>query len=384
MSSGFLPADAARATLVGRLDLGEGPTPVVLRGGRIEDLSGHAPTVSELLNRLAPGAPPPAGRDLGTLDAQALRPAWSGGERRLLPPLDLQCIKAAGVTFATSVIERVIEERAGGDPVRAQSIRDDLAVRIGADLRAVRPGGQDAARLKAALQAQGLWSQYLEVAIGTDAEIFSKAPVLSAVGWGDWVGVRADSRWNNPEPEVVLVCDGAGRPRGATLGNDVNLRDLEGRSALLLGQAKDNNGSCAVGPFLRLFDASFTIDDVRNASVRLEIDGEDGFRLAETSEMARISRDPLELVRQAGGANHQYPDGFALFLGTMFAPVQDREAPGRGFTHRRGDIVRISYPQLGVLENRVGLCSEIPPWTFGLGALMYNLASRGLLREGRS
>ena len=384
MSGGFLPTDAAHATLVGRLDLGDGPTPVVLRGGRVEDQSGFAPTVSELLNRLPPGVPLPAGRDLGTLDAQALRPAWSGGGRRLLPPLDLQCIKAAGVTFAASVIERVIEEQARGDPARAQSIRDGLTTRIGADLRTVRPGGPDAERLKAALQPQGLWSQYLEVAIGPDAEIFSKAPVLSAVGWGDWVGVRADSRWNNPEPEVVLVCDGAGRPRGATLGNDVNLRDLEGRSALLLGQAKDNNGSCAVGPFLRLFDSRFTLDEVRNATVRLEIEGEDGFRLAETSEMARISRDPLELARQASGANHHYPDGFALFLGTMFAPVQDRGADGRGFTHRPGDIVRISCAELGVLENRVGLCSEIPPWTFGLGALMYNLASRGLLREARS
>jgi len=246
-------------------------------------------------------------------------------------------------------------------------------------LRSVRPGTEEAARLKAALVAEGMWSQYLEVAIGPDAEIFTKAPVLAAVGWGEFVGIRADSAWNNPEPEVVIVCDGAGRARGATLGNDVNLRDLEGRSALLLGKAKDNNASCAVGPFVRLFDEHFTLDDVRSAAVRLEIVGEEGFRLVESSDMGQISRDPLELVRQASGENHQYPDGFALFLGTMFAPIQDRGAAGQGFTHHLGDLVRISSPSLGVLENKVGLCGAIPPWTYGLGALMRNLAGRGLL-----
>ncbi|HVN42924.1 MAG TPA: fumarylacetoacetate hydrolase family protein [Steroidobacteraceae bacterium] len=378
--SGFLPVDAARATLLGRVDLGEGPTPVVLRGGRLEDLSAVAPTVADLLNSLAPGDPPPAGPDLGTFASQGFGPAWlAAGGRRLLAPLDLQCIKAAGVTFAASALERVIEEQARGDPARAQALRAALAARIGADLRSVRPGTEEAARLKAALVAEGMWSQYLEVAIGPDAEIFTKAPVLAAVGWGEFVGIRADSAWNNPEPEVVIVCDGAGRARGATLGNDVNLRDLEGRSALLLGKAKDNNASCAVGPFVRLFDEHFTLDDVRSAAVRLEIVGEEGFRLVESSDMGQISRDPLELVRQASGENHQYPDGFALFLGTMFAPIQDRGAAGQGFTHHLGDLVRISSPSLGVLENKVGLCGAIPPWTYGLGALMRNLAGRGLL-----
>jgi len=381
--SGFLPDDAARATLLGRLDLGAGPTPVLLRAGRLHDLSGLAPTVADLLNGLAPGEVP-AGRNLGPFAAAEFRPAWTGGARRLLPPIDLQCIKAAGVTFAASALERVIEEQARGDPARAQSIRAGLATRIGVDLRSVRPGTEEAARLKAALVADGQWSQYLEVAIGPDAEIFTKAPVLSAVGWGEFVGIRPDSAWNNPEPEVVIVCDGAGRPRGATLGNDVNLRDLEGRSALLLGKAKDNNGSCAMGPFIRLFDEHFTLDVVRRATVRLEIEGEDGFRLAESSEMSRISRDPLELIHQAAGEYHQYPDGFALFLGTMFAPIQDRSAPGKGFTHYLGDVVRIASPALGVLENKVGLSSVIPPWTVGIGALMRNLAARGLLNGERS
>ncbi|MGH8316338.1 MAG: fumarylacetoacetate hydrolase family protein, partial [Steroidobacterales bacterium] len=278
-----------------------------------------------------------------------------------------------------SALERVIEERARGDLAAAERIRRELAARIGSDLKSVRPGTAGAAKLKDALIADGLWSQYLEVAIGPDAEVFTKAPTLSSVGWGDYIGVRADSRWNNPEPEVVVVCDGHGRPRGATLGNDVNLRDFEGRSALLLGKAKDNNASAAIGPFVRLFDTAFTLDDVRAAEVRLEIRGADGFVLEGRSSMSLISRDPSELVSQTVGANHQYPDGFVLYLGTMFAPTQDREVKGLGFTHKVGDRVRVMTPTLGVLENEVAHSSEAPPWTFGVAALMRNLAGRGLL-----
>jgi fumarylacetoacetate (FAA) hydrolase family protein len=273
----------------------------------------------------------------------------------------------------------VIEERARGDAARAESLRKDLRDRVGADIRNVKPGSADAAKLKAVLIADGLWSQYLEVAIGPDAEVFTKAPPLSSVGWGEWVGVRADSAWNNPEPEVVLACDRAGRILGATLGNDVNLRDLEGRSALLLGKAKDNNASTALGPFIRLFDERFTLDDVRKAVVRLEITGEEGFRLQGQSSMSLISRDPADLVGQTLSKNHQYPDGFVLFLGTMFAPIEDRGAPGLGFTHKPGDIVRVSNERLGVLENKVTTCDEAPPWAFGMTDLMRNLAKRGLL-----
>ncbi|WP_293460736.1 fumarylacetoacetate hydrolase family protein, partial [Phenylobacterium sp.] len=265
-----------------------------------------------------------------------------------------------------------------GDAARAEAIRADLRDRVGADISSVTPGSPEAAKLKAALIADGLWSQYLEVAIGPDAEIFTKAPVLSAVGHGAQVGIRSDSAWNNPEPEVVLVCDRAGRAVGATLGNDVNLRDFEGRSALLLGKAKDNNASCALGPFIRLFDEGFTLEDVRRARIDLVIEGRDNYRLEGVSSMDQISRDPLELVRQAL-SEHQYPDGFALFLGTLFAPTQDRDVAGQGFTHKVGDVVRVSSPRLGTLENEVTTSKAAAPWSFGVGDLMRNLAGRGLL-----
>jgi fumarylacetoacetate (FAA) hydrolase family protein len=372
----MLPRDWREATLVGRVDLGEGPTPVVVHKGRVSDVSGEAATVSALLGGWT-GVP--YGHDLGEISDLGLRPSWSEQRLpRLLAPIDLQCVKAAGVTFAVSAVERVIEERARGDSSKAQVIRDALKERVGADLRSVEPGTPAAALLKSAMIADGLWSQYLEVAIGPDAEIFTKSPVLSSVGWGDMIGVRSDSDWNNPEPEVVIVCDSSGRARGAALGNDVNLRDFEGRSALLLGKAKDNNASCSIGPFIRVFDAGFTMDDVRGAVLDLDIVGRDNYRLEGRSTMAEISRDPLELVRQAM-SEHQYPDGFALFLGTLFAPTQDRDSPGRGFTHKEGDLVRVSTPKLGVLENRVTTSKSAPPWMFGIGALMQNLAGRGLL-----
>ncbi len=375
----YLPDDWRQANLVGRVQTEAGPTPVLVRSGRLLDMSATAPTTSELL--ALPELLSRSGRDLGPLEEFAFKPVWVDDAQaiRLLSPLDLHCVKASGVTFAASAIERVIEERAHGDASQAEAIRDGLRDRIGADLSAVRPGTPDAEGLKAALLAAGLWSQYLEVAIGPDAEIFTKAPTLSTVGWGDWVGVREDSAWNNPEPEIVLVCDRTGTPRGAALGNDVNLRDFEGRSALLLGKAKDNNASAAVGPFIRLFDEAFTMDDVRSAEVALEVQGDDNFHLRGASSMSLISRDPLDLVRQTIGPNHHYPDGFALYLGTMFAPIEDRGLSGQGFTHKLGDVVRVSTQRLGVLENKVTTCSTAPAWRFGLSDLMRNLASRNLL-----
>jgi fumarylacetoacetate (FAA) hydrolase family protein len=374
-----LPEDWPEAVLLGRLQMPDGPTPILVREGRVYDISRAAPTTSDFLNRWTPGADLPIGLDLGLVTELPWRRAWDdGASAPILAPLDLQAVKASGVTFAVSAVERVIEERAGGDAGRAQAIRETLRERVGADIRSVKPGSSEAAVLKQALIADGLWSQYLEVAIGPDAEIFTKAQPMSAVGWGAHVGVRSDSDWNSPEPEIVLACDRQGRILGAALGNDVNLRDFEGRSALLLGEAKDNNASCAIGPFIRLFDDGFTLDDVRGAVVGLRVEGEDGFRLSGASSMKEISRDPAELVAQAR-RHHQYPDGFVLFLGTMFAPVQDRDASGAGFTHKEGDLVRVFSPRLGVLENKVTACETAPPWTFGTGDLMRNLSGRGLL-----
>jgi fumarylacetoacetate (FAA) hydrolase family protein len=364
----MFPVDVANATLAGRLLLDEGPTPVLIRDGAVEDISRVVPTIADLMD-LADPASISGERLFGTDDLPS---------ERILAPVDLQAVKAAGVTFAISAIERVIEERARGDYRQAAAIRDKLEERIGGGIRSVVPGSEGAARLKDALIEESLWSQYLEVAIGPDAEIFTKTAPLASVGWGAEIGVRSDSTWNNPEPEVVLVVNSRGEIRGATLGNDVNLRDFEGRSALLLSKAKDNNASCAIGPFVRLFDEAFTLDDVRSAVVDLEIAGADGFRLQGQSRMSEISRDPEELVRQAQ-SEHHYPDGFVLFLGTLFAPTQDRDEQGRGFTHKIGDEVRISSPKLGTLTNVVTTSRDAPAWKFGTRALMRNLAERGLL-----
>ena len=372
----MLPEDWSSGLFVGRIETTVGPSPVLIRDGRVLDMAAIAPTVSGLLDR--DDLRSIAGNDLGRLGRLPLRAPGPDADFALLAPVDLQCIKAAGVTFATSVVERVIEERVRGDSRAAAAARAKLEERVGASLRSVVPGSAEAQALKSALIDEGLWSQYLEVAIGPDAEIFTKAPVLSAVGWGAQVGVRSDSSWNNPEPEVVLIVNARGKIVGATLGNDVNLRDFEGRSALLLGKAKDNNASCALGPFIRLFDRSFTPDDVRGATVSLSVEGPEGYRLTGHSSMREISRDPATLVAQAL-SEHQYPDGFALFLGTLFAPIQDRDEEGRGFTHKVGDVVRISSERLGTLVNTVTTSQRAAPWTVGIGALMANLAARGLL-----
>ena len=382
-----LPKDADRATLVGRVWLpGEngGPAVVAVRNGQLFDLTPLCRTMSELCEADDPAA---LARSLEASPIGPLAPvlANSRWDRRdpaqpwLLAPIDLQAVKAAGVTFARSMLERVVEEQVKGDPQRAAVIRERIEAVVGPDLRAVRPGSPSAVKLKEHLVAQGAWSQYLEVGIGPDAEIFTKSQPMSAVGQGSEVGIHPASSWNNPEPELALVVSAAGRIVGATLGNDVNLRDVEGRSALLLGKAKDNNASCGLGPFIRLVDESFGLDDMRAAEVALTIRGEDGFELAAVSSMAEISRDVEELARHAIGPHHAYPDGFVLLCGTMFAPVVDRGEPGLGFTHKSGDTVTIATTKLGTLVNRVQDCTKIPPWSFGAGALMRNLAARGLL-----
>jgi len=371
----WLPADAEDATLIGRVwDRSvEGPRVVLVERDAVSDLTDRWPTVRDLVEE--------------TPDSDEIRAAR--GERidvpadAFLAPLDLQAVKAAGVTFAVSMLERVIEERAGGDPASADRIRETIGAVVADGIAGIRPGTAAAERVKAALIAEGIWSQYLEVGIGPDAEIFTKGQPMSAVGPGADVGVLADSRWNNPEPEVALAVSSRGAIVGAMLGNDVNLRDIEGRSALLLPRAKDNNASCALGPFLRWFDDGFGLDEVRAEVVSLAVRGEDGFSLDDASDMSLITRDPADLVAQLLGPHHQYPDGAVLLLGTMFAPLVDRDAPGQGFTHHVGDRVTVSSPRLGRLDNRVRHSEDCAPWTFGAADLMRNLARRGqLLMEG--
>ncbi|SAK50225.1 fumarylacetoacetate hydrolase [Caballeronia temeraria] len=384
--SSCLPEDFADAVLIGRVWRPapvNGPAVVAVRKGEVFDITRAAPTTADLFDnaealdiaRNAEGEHLGNVQDLlqATLDASADRP-------RLLAPCDVQAVKACGVTFAVSLLERVIEEQAGGDASKAQEVRDTINKLIGADLSKIKPGSESAAKLKAELERRGAWSQYMEVGIGPDAEVFSKSQPMSSVGFGADVGLYPTSKWNNPEPEIVLAVNARGGIVGATLGNDVNLRDIEGRSALLLGKAKDNNASCAIGPFVRLFDERFTLDSVRATSVSLRIEGaDDGFVLEGVSHMSEISRDPADLVTQTHGAHHQYPDGFMLFLGTMFSPIKDRDTQGGGFTHHLGDVVTISTPNLGALVNTVRLSTEIEPWTFGVRALYRSLAARGLL-----
>lgn len=359
-----------------------GPALVTLRKGRVIDITTKAvPTMRDLLELDEPVEHVKAvsGRELGGLQGLLEAIPAEGSKLCLLAPNDLQAIKACGVTFARSMVERVIEERAAGNPDLALKIRERIGAIIGDSLRNLKAGSEEAKRVKVALIEEGVWSQYLEVGIGPDAEVFTKSQPMSAVGYGANVGLHPSSNWNNPEPEVVLAVNSQGQVKGATLGNDVNLRDVEGRSALLLGKAKDNNASCSVGPFIRLFDETYSMEDVRSAELALKVEGPDGYVLNGRSTMKEISRDPLDLVAQTIGKHHQYPDGLVLFMGTLFAPVEDRDTPGQGFRHKIGDVVTVSNPQLGALTNTVRLSTECSPWRFGSSHLMRNLASRGLV-----
>lgn len=386
-----LPQDAAQAMLIGRAHVPGnpgGPSPVRIEPENVYDLSGVAPTCAELLSRadvlevVRSARNKPIGKLVDVL-ANSSFDQRDSAHPYFLAPCDLQTVKACGVTFVSSMLERVIEEQAKGDLKLAETIRKSLGDEIGASLSSVKPGSPEAMRVKESLVKRNLWSQYLEVGIGPDAEVFTKAQPMSAVGVGAEVGIHPASVWNNPEPELVMVVNSRGDIIGAALGNDVNLRDFEGRSALLLGRGKDNNGSCAIGPFIRLFDKHFSLNDARETKIEIEVSGDDGFKLQGVSDLTKISRDIADLVGQTINKHHQYPDGLMLFLGTMFAPIQDRGAPGQGFTHKLGDIVTIRAARLGMLVNRVNHTDKIPPWSFGSQALFRNLAERGLLANNR-
>lgn len=382
-----LPEDANQACLIGRVWTGgqvNGPSIVTIENKTVFDISRSFPVMSELLNAddlktALKSADKVKIGDLSTI----LQNSDTRHQNSLLPyfiaPCDLQVVKACGVTFANSMIERLVEENAKGDPVQAKKFRHDLENELKFDLTRIKPGSAKAADLKQALIKKDLWSQYLEVGIGPDAEVFSKAPPLASIGTGADLGIRCDSKWNNPEPEIVLAVNCRGDIVGATLGNDVNLRDFEGRSALLLGKAKDNNASSVIGPFIRIFDHTFSLNDLRQAEVMVEVKGEDGFHMKDCSNMTKISRDIKELVNQTLGQHHQYPDGLMLYTGTLFSPIHDRDHEGEGFTHKPGDVVKIASAKLGALINRVGYCHEIPPWQFGISSLMRNLAGRDLI-----
>ena len=382
-----LPEDAERAILLGRAWVpGDhpGPSPVIIRGADVVDISDTFPTMSELLNTesIESKMDDLNGTKIGVVDSLLENSAWHSRDKKhpyFLAPVDLQAVKACGVTFAQSMLERVIEERAKGDPSAAQGIRNDIKKVIGLDLENIIPGSSEAEKLKEVLIKKDMWSQYLEVGIGPDAEVFTKAQPMSVMGIGAQIGILEKSEWNNPEPEITLAVNARGKILGATLGNDVNLRDIEGRSALLLGKAKDNNASAAIGPFIRLFDENFSLDEVRMAELSLTVRGLDQFTLHGRSSMSKISRDVTDLVDETIGRHHQYPDGFCLMTGTLFAPSEDRDKIGGGFTHKVGDLVQISTPTLGALVNEVELSENIEPWEFGAGALMKNLAARGLL-----
>jgi len=365
----WLPASFAPSNIAG-------PHVITVRDGQVIELSDCFDSIADITRHPTPTAAVQNATgvsicSLNTLLENSLFYKLPADIRKsqqpsLLAPNDIQAIKACGVTFVASLIERVIEEKALGNPSKAEEIRAVVHAAIGDNLKDIEPGSPQTEILKAKLIAQGIWSAYLEVGIGPDVEVFTKSQPMSAIPCGSQLGVLETSQWNNPEPEVAFLVSPQGSFLGAALANDVNLRDYEGRSSLLLGKAKDQNGSCPIGPMFRLFDDSYSLDDAANTEVNLSIVGEDGFCSTGENRMSEISRSVDSIIKQVCNGSHQYPDGIAIMLGTMFAPTEDRGEEGMGFTHKVGDRVEISSPKLGKLVNWVNYCHEIPEWSYGI------------------
>jgi len=378
-----LPSDGYAGTLVGRAlfpGVFPGPCVVAIREDGVHNISGTVPTMAQLLNAPNPLATlQRALRNcvyLGPLESLLENSTPSTHDPLkpyLLTPIDLQAVKAVGLTFVNGLLQRFADDNGGAATVAK------MEKAAGVALGKILPGSEEAARLRTALMEDGLWNDTLEVGFGPDVELFTKAQPLSAVGTGAEIAVLPTSKQTFAEPEVVLMLNADGKICGATLGCDMTARDVEARSLLLLGRAKDQNATCAVGPFIRLFDQTFSLPNVQGMNLTYAFEGADDAVFTDTGSMDQIGRGLITLARQVVNEHHGYPDGVALFTGCMFKAPSSRGASDTPFTHQVGDVVIIKASPLGTLINRVNTTDKVRPWSFGMSDLMANLANRQLL-----